>query len=165
MPETKMQPDLTPRIESRNAILIAGSQRHYTMENVKDIPSQWQSLPFGKIPGQAGYTAYGVCLNSKPDGSDFDYLAGAEVSDFDGLSAEFARLSVPAQKYAIFSHHGHISALKNTIDAIVKTWMPTARETLATPRPGEAQMIEFYGADFKPQTGLGQMEIWVPLKP
>jgi AraC family transcriptional regulator len=163
MPEAKMQP-VTPRIESRGALLIAGSQRHYTDANVNDIPLQWQSLPFGRIPGQVGRTAYGVCSNVAQGACDFDYLAGVEVTGFAGLPAEFARMSVPAQRYAIFTHRDHVSKLKNTIETIVKTWLPTALELLASPRSGEPGMIEYYGEDFNPQTGMGTVEVWFPLK-
>jgi AraC family transcriptional regulator len=163
MPEAKMQPVLTPRIEGRNAILIAGSQRHYTMENLNELPSQWQNLPFGKIPGQVG-RAYGVVFDGKENECDFDYLAGVEVSSFAGLPAELARMTVPAQKYAIFPHRDHVSKLKDTIDAIVRTWLPASRELVASPRSGEAWMIEYYGEDFDPQTGMGTMEVWFPVK-
>jgi len=164
MPEAKMQSALTPRIEGRNAILLAGSQRHYTSKNLNELQSQWQSLPFGKIPAQVGRAAYGVVFDGKENECDFDYLTGVEVSTFDGLPADFARMGVPAQKYAIFPHRDHVDKLKNTIDAIVKTWLPTAKDVVASPRPGEPWMIEYYGEDFNPQTGMGTMEVWFPVK-
>ena len=164
MPEAKMQPALTPRIEQRNAIFLAGSQRHYTTQNLNELQSQWQSLPFGKIPGQVGRAAYGVVFDGKENECDFDYLTGVEVSSFAGLPAELARMSVPAQNWAIFPHRDHVDKLKSTIDAIVKTWLPTAKDAVASPKPGEPWMIEFYGEDFNPQTGVGTMEVWFPLK-
>jgi AraC family transcriptional regulator len=164
MPEAKMQSALTPRIEDRKAILIAGLQRHYTEANLNDLPSQWQSVPFRRIPGQAGRAAYGVVFDGKEDVCDFEYLAGIEVSSLTNLPPELARMSVPAQKYAIFPHRDHVSKLKNTIDTIVKTWLPSAKEILASPQPGQPWMIEFYGEDFDPQTGLGTMEVWFPVK-
>jgi AraC family transcriptional regulator len=164
MPEPKPQPALTPRIESRKALLVAGSQRHYTPENVSEIPSQWQSLPFGRIPGQVGHAAYGICYNEVEGGSDFDYLAGVEVSALDRLPAEFARITIPAGKYAIFPHRDHVSKLKDTIGLIMQAWRPASRDLLVAPRPGEAQMIEYYSEDFNPHTGMGQMEIWIPVK-
>jgi AraC family transcriptional regulator len=164
MPEPRMQSALSPSMENRNALLIAGSQRHYTSDNLNELPAQWQKLPFGQIPGQVGRAGYGVIVDGKENECDFDYLAGAEVASFDRLPDEFARISVPAQQYAIFSHRDHVSKLKNTIDAIVKTWMPTAGARLATPRAGQPHMIEYYGEDFDPQTGLGCIEVWIPLK-
>ena len=166
MPETKMQQSLTPRIESRDAILIAGSQKHYTAQNLNELESQWESLPFGKIPGQRGKVGYGVVFDGKENECDFEYLAGAEVSTFDGLPLNFARMSVPAQKYAIFPHRDHVSKLRNTIDAAVKTWLrqALANGIAAPPSPGQPWMIEYYGEDFDPKTGMGTMEVWFPVK-
>jgi AraC family transcriptional regulator len=166
MPETKMQQSLTPRIESRDAILIAGSQKHYTAQNLNELESQWESLPFGKIPGQRGKVGYGVVFDGKENECDFEYLAGAEVSTFDGLPMNFARMSVPAQKYAIFPHRDHVSKLRNTIDAAVKTWLrqALANGIAAPPSPGQPWMIEYYGEDFDPKTGMGTMEVWFPVK-
>jgi AraC family transcriptional regulator len=126
MPEPRPQPALTPRVEDRETLLIAGSQRHYSLENVGEIPTQWQSLSFGRIPGQVGHAAYGICYNAAEGGSDFDYLAGVEVSTLDGLPAEFARISIAARKYAIFAHRDHVSKLKDTIGLIMRTWRPAS---------------------------------------
>src|SRR5262249_51829980 len=135
MPEAKLKHELTPRIESREAMLLAGSQQHYTEQNVADIPTQWSRLPFGKIPNQIGHMGYGVFLNGASKGCDFDYFAGVEVSALGGLPADFVRLTIPAQKYAIFPHQEHVSRIKNTIEAILTDWYPTAREIVATPGP------------------------------
>jgi AraC family transcriptional regulator len=161
-----MQQALTPRIENRDAILIAGSQKHYTAQNLNELESQWESLPFGKIPGQRGKVGYGVVFDGKENECDFEYLAGAEVSTFDGLPPNFARMSVPAQKYAIFPHRDHVSKLRNTIDAAVKTWLrqALANGIAAPPSPGQPWMIEYYGEDFDPKTGMGTMEVWFPVK-
>ena len=161
-----MQQSLTPRIESRNAILIAGLQRHYTAQNLHQLPSQWESLPFGNIPGQRGNVGYGVVFDGKETECDFEYLAGVQVSSFDGLPVDFARMSVPAQKYAIFPHRDHVSKIRNTIDAAAKTWLrqAVAQGLAASPSPGRPWMIEYYGEDFDPKTGMGTIEIWFPVQ-
>jgi len=166
MPEAKMQRSVTPHIESRDAILIAGSPRHYTAQNLDELSSQWECLPFGKIPGQRGKTGYGVVFDGKENECDFEYLTGVEVSTFVGLPAEFARMSIPAQKYAIFPHRDHVSKLRNTIDAVVKTWLKQAhaKGEAATPSPGQPWMIEYYAEDFDPKNGMGTIEVWFPVK-
>ena len=166
MPEAKTQQSLTPRIEGRDAILIAGSQRHYTAQNLTQLPSQWESLPLGKIPGQRGKAGYGVVFDGKENECDFEYLAGVEVSTLDGLPADFAHMSVPAQRYAIFPHRDHVSKLRNTIDTAVRTWLreAQAKGVAVTPAPGQPWMIEYYGEDFDPKTGMGTIEVWFPVK-
>src|SRR5262245_37379472 len=98
MAEPKLQAELTPCIENHKGMLIAGSQRHYTSKNLNELPEQWERLSIGKIPGQVGRVAYGIVFDGKENECDFEYLTGVEVSTFDGLPSEFARMSVPEQK-------------------------------------------------------------------
>src|SRR5580658_3272364 len=104
-----------PKVEKGKPMLVAGLGKHYTFETSKDIPALWQKFQthLGKVPKQvrAKGVTYGVCHNMGKDG--FDYIAAVEVSDFSGLSAMFARLSIPAQRYLVFTHREHISTMKS----------------------------------------------------
>lgn len=148
-----------PAVRASKALLIAGLQNHYTPQTVGEIPQLWQQLmPFlGKIPGQVGQAVYGVGFNMGPNG--FDYLAGVEVSDASGIPGDFSQLSIPAQKYYVFVHEDHVSKIPETITAILNEWIPSSgREIGKFP-----SLLERYGEGFDPQTGLGDMEIWMPL--
>jgi len=100
-----------PRFENREAFLIGGLQAHCS-DPPKEIPTLWQRFArhIGKVPGQQGGVAYGLILSHSQDGS-CEYVAGVEVSDLSTLPSEFARLSVPAHRYAIFAHDEHVSKL------------------------------------------------------
>jgi AraC family transcriptional regulator len=69
-----------PRFEPGNTMVMAGMNESYTCENRGKIPSQWDRFGphIGKVPGQLGQIAYGVCWNFSP-GKGFDYLSGVEV--------------------------------------------------------------------------------------
>jgi AraC family transcriptional regulator len=164
MAEPKMQADFTPRIEHEDAMLIAGSQRHYTKQNLSELSAQWERLPFGNIPGQTGRAAYGVIFDGKENECDFEYLTGVEVTSFDNLPADFARMSIPAHRYAKFTHVGNVSKLKETIDAVARNWLSKAKDMVGTPAKGQPWMIEFYGEDFNAKSGTGTIEIWFPVK-
>jgi AraC family transcriptional regulator len=69
-------------------------------------------------------------------------------------------LPIDARRYAVFSHTGHVSALPKTIDSIWMTWVPDCGLKIARKAP----CFERYSSEFNPQTGLGGMEIWVPLE-
>ncbi len=77
------------------------------------------------VPGQVGHTAYGVIHNSDEAGHA-DYLTGVEVTDFSQLPAEFSRLRIPAQRYAVFTHTDHISAIRRTWFSIWNQGLPDA---------------------------------------
>ena len=91
----------------------------YTCDTSTAIPSQWQRFGayFGKVPGQVSGVAYGVCYNAD-DAGNFDYLCGVEVSDFSALPPELSRVRIAAQRYAVFSHREHISAIRRTLNTI-----------------------------------------------
>ena len=149
-----------PRFEDGRPLLIAGLSERYDCESSRAIPAQWQRFGphFGHVPGQVGDTAYGVCCNSDEAGN-FDYLCGVEVSDFTELPANFARLRVPAQRYAVFFHRDHISTIRRTFSTIFNKWLPESGYEAA-----DAPEFERYGKEFDPTTGLGGLEVWVPLK-
>lgn len=151
----------SPRIETLDAFTIAGLGADFEPGKTAGIPALWQKFNdyFGHIPGQIGKTAFGVCtmLPGKPG---FRYVAGVRVAKgHDDLPAEFETIAVPAQTWAIFQHHGHINGIAATVDAAFRTWLPASgRKVGAFP-----DVLEFYGEDFDPETGLGRVEIWLPL--
>ncbi len=153
-----------PRLQDRRALLVAGLRRHYTPETMNEIPALWQRLPFGKIPSQLGHMAYGVLFNQADAAGGFDYLAGVEVSGVSAVLADLTYVKIPAQKYAIFCHRGHVSKLKDTIAAIWHEWLPASHRSVSQPAAGSPRMIEYYAENFDPETGLGDMEVWLPLQ-
>ena len=76
-------------------------------------PGQWQQFnqKRGDVPNRVGNLSYGVCCNGD-DSGNFDYIAGVEVFDFSDLPREFARVRIPEQKYAVFTHDEHISTIR-----------------------------------------------------
>ena len=154
-----------PRFENGNALLIAGLRNHYTSETMNNIPAQWQRFAphIGRVPGQVGHMVYG--LNFLGKGSPgIDYLSGVEVASCAGLPAEFSCVSIPAQRYAVFLHHGHVSKVNETCDAIGKQWFPGSGHQLAHPTADAPDFFERYTEAFNPRTGMGGIEVWIPIK-
>jgi AraC family transcriptional regulator len=153
--------DLTPpRFESHDTFLVAGLSERYDCKTNKAIPAQWQRFVphIGHIAGQIGAIAYGVCCNPDDDGN-FDYIAGVEVSSFSGLPPEFGRVRIPPQKYAVFSHADHISTIRRTTMTIWNKWLPESGLEVA-----DAPSFERYNEAFDGNTGLGGLEIWIPIR-
>jgi AraC family transcriptional regulator len=154
------------RFEDGKEMALAGLSVRYAMGAGTDlpgregIPGQWQRFGayLGRIPGQIGKIAYGAC-SGFDDRGNFDYLCGAEVRDFAGMPPELARLRVPAGLYAVFAHGEHISTVGDTWNAILNGWLP--RSGFAGTG---APQIERYGDAFDPGTGLGGIEIWIPVR-
>lgn len=149
-----------PRREAGAALLIAGLRARYGIATIAGIPMQWQRFaPFiGTIPGQLGGVAYGVCYDFDETGQ-FDYLCGVAVSSLSGLPPELSGVRIPPQSYRVFRHHGHVSGLHATWQAIMNQWLPDAGLRMAN-----APNFERYAEDFDATTGLGGVEIWVPIE-
>jgi AraC family transcriptional regulator len=150
-----------PSIEMGKLLLVAGLGGRYTFESSKNIPALWQRFGphLGHVPGQvrAKGVTFGVSYNM--DDSGFDYMAGVEVSDFDKLPAEFARLRIAPQRYAVFTHREHISSMRSVIMTIWRRWLPESEYEAA-----DAPNFERYGEEFDGRTGLGGFQLWIPIK-
>jgi AraC family transcriptional regulator len=152
-----------PRFATGKAMLVAGLRGHFTYATWAGIPAQWERLiAHGKIPGMVGSAHYGLCFN-QPSG--IDYLCGVEVADVAGLPnelpSEFSHCKIPGQRYAVFSHRGHVSKLHDTLDAIHRTWAPD--HELIRPSDGAPDFFERYGERFDPRTGMGDIQVWIPI--
>ena len=155
-----------PRVENGKALLIAGFREHYTEQTMNNIAAQWQRFApqIGNIAGQIDRKTYGVCFELSESGQGIDYLSGVEVSSPSGLPAEFATVSLPAQKYAIFTHREHVSKLRDALDAISQRWRPEWGEALRHRGSETPAFFERYTEEFDPRTGMGGIEVWVPIR-
>ena len=139
-------------------------QRKDTFETLDDIPAQWARFAphLGSIPGQVDLAAYGLCICAGTSG--FDYISGVEVSGEPALPSDWVNLRLPAQKYAIFSHAGHVSTIREIAQQIGEEWLPNSGYEAAQGVPGQPNLIERYGSEFDPATGKGGIELWLPIK-
>jgi AraC family transcriptional regulator len=148
-----------PRFEDGKASLVAGVSGRFSHDNGAGIPLLWNRFhqENANIPNRVGNVAFGVCCNGD-DAGNFDYIAGVEVADFSDLPREFGRVRIPAQRYAVFSHTDHISAIRRSVNTIWNHWLPNSGFKMA-----DAPTFERYDEKFDPVTGNGGLEIWVPL--
>jgi AraC family transcriptional regulator len=160
MEQTLLETLAPPRFENGKPLLLVGMSERYTCETSAGIPSLWQRfLPhFGSVPGQLDHKAYGVNYNFD-DEDNFSYLCGVEVPDFSRVPAGWAQLRVAGQRYAVFAHTEHISTIRRTWNTAWNVWLPASGHEVA-----DAPHFELYGESFDPQTGTGDIEIWIPLR-
>lgn len=149
-----------PRFVDGKAMLIAGLGERYAYDAPNNtIPALWQRFDTcqGSIPGVVPNAWYGVCRNF--DDTSFEYVSGVEVANFSEMPKEFTCVRLAPEKYAVFTHRGHISTLRSTIHAIWRNWLPNSKYEAA-----DAPNFECYGPEFDGRTGNGGLEIWIPLK-
>lgn len=151
---------LDVRFENGREILVGGINQTYTFETRVAIPKQWDRFAphIGKLPGQTGSYAYGVCWNYQP-GRGFDYLTGVAVTSADALPPDFSSVRLQASRYAVFTHDGHVSNLIKTVETIWAKWLPESGL-----HPLNAPSFERYSEAFDPHTGRGGIEVWIPIQ-
>ena len=149
-----------PRIENAGPLRVAGFSERYTFATNHSIPALWQKFaPFiGNVPGQQGAVTYGVASDFGDDCS-FRYMAGVAVSPGTDLDEGLVAIDIPGQRYAVFSHTGHISTMRRTAYSIWAQFFPNS-ELVPTGGPN----FERYGPEHDPDTGYGAVEVWVPIQ-
>ena len=149
-----------PRLVARDAFLVFGLNQHYEAGGNAGIPSQWNQFAphIGHLANEVPGVSYGVIFNVDAS-NNFDYLCGVEVTAFPPAPAEFTGLRIGPHRYAVFEHRDHISSIQSTIKAIWERGLADASLHAA-----DAPCFERYDQRFDPRTGLGGLEIWVPIR-
>ena len=150
------------RYENAPPMVIAGLAGDFTAATRSQIPALWMRFAphIGKVKDEVGKAAYGVITDMMSGKNAMHYLSGVEVKAAKDLPPDFESVSLPAQRYAVFGHNGHVSKISETIGAIGRDWLPKSGfQHAETP-----DLIERYGEDFNTETGMGGMEVWIPIK-
>lgn len=154
-----------PDLRDRPAFRVSGLSGTFSFGKVEGIPPLWQAfgqqaeaLPPSEAAPFRGPVFYGVCYDADETGT-FRYLAGVEIPDTAPVPEGMTTVAIPARRYAVFTHRGHISDLPKTVYTIWNQALPGASLT-----PACAPEFELYDQRFDPQTGRGSVEIWIPLK-
>lgn len=146
---------VSPQLKACGTLLVAGIGARHRGSSVASIPSQWQRLSMDHAFSPA--TSYGVCCNNDEDGG-FDYIAGVEVRSLASLPQNWQGIHVPARCYVVGRHEGHVSSIRSTWRWMLDDYLPGANLELA-----DAPEFERYRPEFNPQSGLGGVDIWLPL--
>lgn len=154
----------SPRIQARGELWIAGLRGRFSCQPQDENMALWRrflSEP-GPKPNGAGDSLYGVCLDCA--GFDtFEYLCGVEVQPRASIPAHWSRIRIEPHTYAVFTHCGHVSHLRDTVNAIFEAWLPQSGYVVAETADHEPDFVERYTANFDPDTGFGGIEIWLPV--
>jgi AraC family transcriptional regulator len=158
-PQLKLRLD-PPTIDNHARMLMCGIRGRHGMSAANTLPLQWQRFQphLGTISGQVGRVAYGV-VGEMPEGADdFEYFTAVEIDGKGALPSDLVTVTIPAQRFARYRHHGHISSIRSTVAAIFEVREPTLGQSSAFPY----SFVEYYGPGFDPIRGEGDVEIWVP---
>ncbi len=147
------------------ALTLAGRNKTYKVGPDPGMKEHWASFmtDFGKIEGQVGFSAYGVCHSfgggraGSSEPALMDYLVGVEVKDAGQVPGYLYTLTIPKRKTAVFVHEGDIAGLPATWGKIFDEWLPAAKLEVA-----QGPQFEVYGEAFN--NGDDKIEIFIPVK-
>ena len=148
-----------PRFENRPAMVFAGLAQRHQMSNPAGLPGQWQRFqPYiGNIDGAIAGAAYGL-VGEIADNA-FEYVVAVEMRTGAEVPAELERVSVPALKWARFTHGGDLSTIRQTIGA-AEQWLSANGHEASQ---ASYSFLEYYGPGFDARSGSGDIEIWFGL--
>ena len=157
MTQSNIVPLDPPRTEDRAAFGVVGMGLDCTFDDIAGIPALWQAFNarMGEIDGPRITEVYGVCLNADEAGR-FRYVAavpGAAAPE--GMETH----TIPAARYAVFTHRGHIGDFPKTVHTVWNKGLPDAGLT-----PAQTPNFELYDKRFDPVSGRGEVEVWIPVE-
>jgi predicted transcriptional regulator YdeE len=144
------------KTERSRALVLAGRGGTFAIGPSPGIKDLWASFmsDFGRIDGQIGLKAYGVCHTFK--GAEMDYLACVEVANAGNVPGYLTTLIIPARREAVFVHSGRVETLSATWAKIFSHWLPAENLQVA---PGP----QFEAYDFSADDVNAPIEIHIPV--
>ncbi|THD57475.1 AraC family transcriptional regulator [Phenylobacterium sp.] len=149
-----------PRRETPGALNFIGLAENQRLGRTAGIPGQWGRFMelFAAIPEVIDPIPWGVAFPADDDGR-FRYVAAAKVAAGGLAPRGLSRLRLEAQTYLVFCHRTHASRIGETVGAIWNDWLPASGA-----EPVDAPSLERHSDGFDTTTGLGGVEIWVPVR-
>jgi len=154
---------MEPRIVRLPAFHVVGMAGRFTPATTSHIPLLWERfVPYmDRIPYRRGSHTLGVCVDADPstiEQDGFTYVAGVEVERIGDVPEGLMALTVPANAYAVFTHTGHIAYFPDTVKQVWGRWLPASRY-----RHVPAPDLEWYDERWNPETGEGEIDVYVPV--
>lgn len=158
---------LQPEIYQQAALNLVGLKTSfYSVDSEKNniaekLPPLWAEfmarLP--EITNVIAGTCYGVVQQNRQQPEQLDYYAAIAVQVIDNLPNGMHEISLPATRYAKFSHKGDPAGLNNTVNYIYSSWLLSSGE-----RHNYAADLEFYAADYRPDSSDSLLHYAIPLE-
>jgi AraC family transcriptional regulator len=149
---------MQPRLTHKDAIHAVGMCGRFVPFDSR-IPELWaRFVPrIGEIPLRRGAHTLGVCVDDA-DGEGITYLAAVEVERIASVPDGMFALTLPARRYAVWTHRGPLATFPDTVKLVFGRWLAESKLPHA-----EAPDFEWYDERFDPERGAGEIDVYVPL--
>ncbi len=156
-------PKMKPVIVEKPEFKIVGLKCTTTM-STNSIHLLWENFNKRCSEVKNGYNLWvGVCPWAECENFDndtpFEYIAGRAVENFDDVPEGMMTWTVPAAKYAVFTHKGCLESLSETYKYIYCVWAEETDMVL-----DKADQLEIYDERFKFGQEDSEFDILIPVK-
>lgn len=155
-----------PRYEDSPALFITGVHQTYPHGTLDRSIEQLSALPtfLPLMLGRIGANTYGLWYDLFKTDKLTQLVTGARIGQFSPINTQLSLFELPAQRYAVFTHRGHISEMSKTRAEVFERWLPRSGKKHYQPPQGFLDCMEVYPEGFVAETGLGPIELWVPIQ-
>lgn len=163
---------MEPTIRDLPEMTFAGLETRFISIESKDadnhvkIPPLWDRFVkvAGSIPERVPGGEWGLCYAlpervAKAHPDELLYMAAAQVKSARNVPPSLTVKTVPAGRYAVFTHRGSIARIGVTMGFIHGEWLPKSGRTAR-----EAPELELYDERFKGAADDSEMDIYVPIE-
>ncbi|MDD4156832.1 MAG: AraC family transcriptional regulator [Candidatus Cloacimonetes bacterium] len=154
---------MKPQIIEKPEFKVIGLKCTTTMaDNI--IPRLWDDFNKRCCEVKNGFDLWiGVCpyveMTDMNNETPFDYIAGRAVNNFNDIPKDMVTWTVPASKYAIFTHKGSLENLNQTYKYIFCVWAKESEYEISN-----ADQLEIYDERFKFGQEDSEFDIYIPIK-
>lgn len=154
---------MEPKIKQRDAFHVVGFE-YYGENQHNEIGDMWgrfnekaPAIPNKVFPIEA---AFGVCymLPDDKEGS-FHYIASVAVTSLDKVPAGMVGKTIPASRYAVFTHFGKLDTLGETYQKIYQEWLPNSGLKIRADLD-----FEYYDERFVQGSDNSEFDIYIALQ-
>src|SRR5262245_10221099 len=127
---------LAPQIVDKPELVIVGLDAPFISvlspdaNNFSVIGRLWEQVGHraGEVPNRIGHDMIGLCFDrpaaERTHPHEMQYLAGVRVSSVAEIPKGMTAHTVPAGKFAVFTHRGPIRKFGDTVAEIYRVWLP-----------------------------------------
>lgn len=156
---------IQPQIKCIGEIYVAGIRGTAALDNLFSLWEQFGEK-LGGIPHKHLSTrTFGVCeyLDNIPVANydmELTEVIGVEVTSFGNMPTDIIVKTIPAGKYAVFTHKGSLSDILKTYQYIWGTWAMLTSETIDNRDDFELYDERFSGRE----NDNSEVDIYIPIK-
>lgn len=147
---------VAPTLQWAAATHVIGVSARQTAATVAGIPALWQQL--ANEAGSVQGPLRGVCCDADGEGG-FDYIAGIACASSTPLPSGWRRIDIAPRHYVVARHQGHVANIRATWAWLLDSHLPSQGLQAVN-----APDLECYDPRFDPRTGMGGVDIWIPVR-